>query len=344
MVHATDNPRVAVLLPAYNAAATLPAAIDSVIAQTEEAWELVAVDDGSSDATWAVLRDAAARDPRIRPLRHESNRGIVAALETGLAATRAAKVARLDADDTCMPERLARQADFLDANPEVGLVGCRVVFGGDRRRHAGYALHVDWTNQLVSPQEIALNRFVESPFSHPSVMFRRGLVDRFGGYRDGPFPEDYELWLRWLDAGVTMAKIPEPLLVWNDPPDRLSRTDGRYSFEAFYETKAIYLARWLARHNPHHPDVVIWGSGRETRRRAEHLVRHGVCITHYVDIDPRKIGQIIKGRPVLGADELPPPGQRFVISYVGSRGARKDIRRRLTERGFLEGRHFVMGA
>jgi hypothetical protein len=226
----------------------------------------------------------------------------------------------------------------------VRLVGCQVEFGGDRETHAGYALHVDWTNSLTTPEEIGLNRFVESPFAHPSVMFRRELLARHGGYRDGPFPEDYELWLRWLDAGVAMAKLPEKLLVWNDPPGRLSRTDARYSFQAFYETKAVYLARWLARYNPRHPNVVVWGAGRETRKRAEHLVRHGVRVTHYVDIDPRKIGQTIHGRPVLAEDQLPGPAEAFVVSYVGSRGAREDIRHRLTARGFREGAHFVMGA
>jgi len=333
-----------VVFPAFNAAETLPETLRSLTGQTLPDWELAAVDDGSTDGTWDILATAAARDPRIRPLRHPRNRGIVAALDTALAAVAAPLVARLDADDTCLPERLARQVDFLDAHPEIGLVGCRVAFGGDRESQAGYAAHVDWINTLTEAEDIRLNRFVESPFAHPSVMFRRELVDRFGGYRDGPFPEDYELWLRWLDAGVPMAKVPETLVVWNDPPGRLSRTDSRYSLRAFYETKAQYLARWLARHNPFHPDIVLWGAGRKTRKRAEFLVEHGVRITHYVDIDPRKIGPCIHGRPVLGPGQVPPPETAFVVSYVGSRGARDDIRQRLAARGYREGRHFILGA
>jgi hypothetical protein len=74
------------------------------------------------------------------------------------------------------------------------------------------------------------------------------------------------------------------------------------------------------------------------------LVKHGVRITHYIDIDPRKIGQTIHGRPVLCGDTLPAPGSAFVVSYVGSRGAREDIRRRLTARGYREGQHFVVAA
>lgn len=339
-----SSPRVAVAMPAFNAAATLPEALRSLSEQTLAEWELLAVDDGSTDATWEILAAAAAGDPRIRPLRHAANRGIVAALDTALAAATAPLVARFDADDFCFPERLARQADYLDSHPEIGLVSCRVAFGGDRERQGGYAAHVDWLNGLVEAEDIRRNRFVESPFAHPSVMFRRELVERFGGYRDGPFPEDYELWLRWLEAGVGMAKLPETLLVWNDPPGRLSRTDPRYAFRAFYRVKADYLARWLARHNPHHPEIVLWGAGRETRKRAEFLVGHGVRITHYVDIDPRKVGQTIHGRPVLAAGEVPPPDDAFVVAYVASRGAREDIRRRLGAKGYAEGVHFILGA
>ena len=226
----------------------------------------------------------------------------------------------------------------------MGLVACRVEFGGNREAQAGYAAYVDWTNSLLEPEAIALNRFVESPLAHPSVMFRRELVDRFGGYRQGAFPEDYELWLRWLDAGVRMAKLPEVLLTWSDPPGRLSRTDGRYSVRAFYECKLEYLARWLAANNPRHPEVIVWGAGRETRKRAELLVRHGIRIVAYVDIDPRKLGQTIHGRPVLREDDLPAPGRGFVVSCVGSRGARDDIRGRLSGRGDVEGVHFILAA
>ncbi len=338
------DPKTSVVLPVHNGGTTLPTAIESVLAQTDTDFELVVVDDGSVDGTAAVLADCERVDERVVVLRHDVCRGIVPALNYGLRAARGRYVARMDADDWCHPQRLALQSAYLDSHTDIGLVGCRAEFGGDRSEQTGYALYVDWINSLLEPDAIALNRFVESPFAHPSVMFRSTLWRRLGEYRDGAFPEDYELWLRWLDAGVRMAKIPEFLVRWNDPPTRLSRTDSRYSVHAFYECKAQYLAAWLARHNAHHPRITVWGAGRETRKRARYLTDAGVRFGAYVDIDPRKIGQVIHGVPVWAEADLPEPGECFVVSYVGSRGARADIRRRLTARGYVEGRHFVMAA
>jgi glycosyltransferase involved in cell wall biosynthesis len=337
------EPRISVVMPVRDAAATLAAAVESLLAQTEPAWELLAVDDGSTDGSAALLRAYARRDRRIRVLGGE-RRGLPAALNAGLAAAAGPLIARLDADDACAPERLARQRHHLEARPEVGLVASRVRFGGDPRRAAGYARHVAWTNGLLAHEEIALARFVESPLAHPSVMFRRVLVERLGGYRAGDFPEDYELWLRWLEAGVRMEKLAETLLVWNDSPGRLSRRDPRYGPEAFYRLKGPYLARWLRANNPHHPAVLLWGAGRVTRRRARHLVEHGVAVEAFVDVDPRKVGRRLQGRPVLAPAALPPPGRAFVVSYVGGAGARDLIEASLRARGYRPGADYILAA
>jgi len=203
---------------------------------------------------------------------------------------------------------------------------------------------VDWTNTLLSHDEISLNRFIESPLAHPSVMFRRSCVDEHGGYRQGPLPEDYELWLRWLGMGVRMEKLPETLLEWSDSPERLSRTDSRYAIKAFYQCKMEHLAQWLSINNPHHPDIIVWGAGRVTRKRAEGLLPYGIKIAAYLDMDPKKIGKIFQGRRVGGADDLPDVKGSFVVPFVGSRGARDHIRARLADKGFTEGRDFICAA
>lgn len=336
-------PAVSVVLPVRNAAATLPAALESLRLQRDADFEVVAVDDGSTDDTPALLAAFSGRDARIRPVRIPHG-GIVAALRHGLARSRGRYIARMDADDTCHPRRLALQCAYLDAHPHIGLVGCRVAFGGDRLRHGGYARHVDWINTLLDPADIALGRFRESPLAHPSVMFRAHLPDLHGTYRNGSFPEDYDLWLRWLDAGVAMAKLPDTLLTWNDPPGRLSRTHANYAETGFYALKGLYLSRWLARHNPHHPEVWIVGAGRASRRRARPLMEQGIAVRAWIDIDPRKIGNRVNGLPVLGRKDMPAPGRGFLVAYLAGHGAADALAQFLTGAGYMPGRDYMLAS
>lgn len=346
------SPRVSVVLPVFNAAATIRRAVESIRAQRWTNWEMVAVDDGSTDGTSEILRELARVEPRIRII-EQVHAGVAAAANAAAGAARGELIARMDADDVSHPERLAEQVAWLDApaNREVGVVGCLVEFGGDRAVGEGYALHVDWVNSLVTPEQISLRRFVEAPLANPSVLFRRELIAQYGGYRDGDFPEDYELWLRWLDAGVRMAKVPRVLLTWHDAPTRLTRTDARYAPEAFFRMKAEWIAREVRRVADGRK-IFVWGAGRHTRKRAAYLENHGVKIAGYVDVDVKKTGRGIGGTglPVIGVEGLPPPGksaeggQVFVLSYVTSRGAREFNRTELLRRSYVEGRDFLMCA
>ncbi len=335
-----SRPKVSVTMPCYNCADTVGRALDSLLGQSLGDFEIVAVDDGSVDETPHILQDYSRRYAQVQWHRIKHS-GVVTAANEAIARSDGRYVARMDADDIALPDRLAAQAALLESRADVGLAGCLVRFGGNRSRCAGYAHYVDWTNTLLDHQSISLNRFVEFPVPNPSIMVRRDCLDSFGPYREGDFPEDYELLLRWLEKGVHMAKVPQELLVWNDPPGRLSRTHPKYDMDSFYRIKALYLARWLERNNPHHPEVHVLGAGRTTRKRADMLLEHGVRFAAYYDLDPRKVGHIVHGIPVLHRDRIPPSGQGFCLSYVASRGARDDIAAFLSDRGLEPGRDWL---
>ncbi|UZP66475.1 glycosyltransferase [Desulfovibrio mangrovi] len=337
-----NAPCISVLMPAYNAAGTVADALESILAQSFTDFECLAVDDGSTDDTAVVLEALAARDARVRVLRVPHG-GIVSALNAGLAAARGNYIARMDADDYSLPERLKLQYDFLECHPCVGMAGCRVAFGGGEDA-GGYARYVDWTNTLLDPDRIAVERFRESPFAHPSVMFRASLIQQHGPYRDGPFPEDYELWLRWMEAGVRLAKLPQTLLRWDDPPTRLSRTDARYGTDVFYAMKTGYLARWLAANNPFHPHISVIGAGRMSRRRAMLLRDHGIVIDRWIDVDPRKIGNVVDGVRVCGRDCLPAPEAGFSLAYLAGHGAADDLEAFLHSIGYVAGRDYLLAS
>jgi glycosyltransferase involved in cell wall biosynthesis len=337
-------PAVSVLMPCYNAAATLDQALDSLAAQTLADFEIVAVDDGSTDDTPVLLQRRAAADPRLRVIYTEHG-GLVAALNAGLRACQAPVVARLDADDRCHPERLARQAAWLEAHPETDVVACRVAGfpAGDVRQ--GFQVYLDWQNSLLTNAEIRREIFVESPLAHPSVAFRRERVLALGGYQDHGWPEDYDLWLRLYLAGAGFARLPETLVEWREHPARLTRCDPRYSLENFLRLKAYYLMRGpLAGRDV----VILWGAGMAGRRLSKHLLRQEAPLAAFIDIDPKKIGNLRRQRPILPPEALPGLLQGAacpaLLVTVGSRGARAILRRRLNALGLVEGRDWWCAA
>jgi len=334
-------PRVSVVMPFRDAAHTLGEALDSVQAQRLEAWELIAIDDGSSDASAALVRARARGEPRIR-LMTNPGRGLVAALNAGLHAACAPLVARMDADDRMRAGRLAAQAAYLERHPDVTLVASRVrAFPADAVR-AGMRAYLGWQDRCRSPRDLREEIYLEAPFAHPSVMYRRERILQLGGYRAGDFPEDYDLWLRLAAAGDLMAKLPRALLEWRQRPDSLSRTDPRYARDAFDRLRAAYLARdpRLATGRP----LVLWGAGRRTRQRARWLQRRGFVPSAWVDIDPRKIGYRVEGAPVVAPEWLrAPPGTRpFVLVYVAVHGAREHAAGALRAMGYARGRDYLM--
>lgn len=331
-----STPRVSILLPVRNEERLLPAALASLFRQSCTDWELVAVNDGSSDGTGALLDSAATADPRVRVL-HLPPSGLVAALNTGLAASRSPYVARMDGDDISHPRRLERQAAFLDARPDVTLVACRVRHIPRQRMTGGMAAYEAWQNSLLDHAAIIRDRFVESPLTHPSVMFRRDAVLALGGYRDRGWAEDYDLWLRMARAGARFARLPETLFYWRDHPRRLTRSGNGYSLAAFRTCKVHHLRRdFLAGID----EVTLWGAGVEGKAWRQALTAAGVAVRRWAEVDPRKIGQVIHGAPVVGIETLRPGDGRILVT-VGAKGAREQVRSFAARAGLVEGEDFV---
>ena len=209
----------------------------------------------------------------------------------------------------------------------------------------GFRIYIEWLNSLVTDAEIKRELFVESPFAHPSVMYRRDLVQQLGGYQEHGWPEDYDLWLRMAAAGVTFAKIPEVLVEWRDHPTRLTRSDSRYSVKNFLRAKAHYLARGpLAGRDP----VIVWGAGMMGRRLGKRLLDEQVPVVAFVDIDLKKIGRTRQGKPVISAKDFMDWWRRYqqpaLLAAVGARGARDLIRQQVNDLGLIEGRDWWAAA
>ena len=331
-----STPAISILLPVRNAAATLGETLESLKAQTLSDFQLVLVDDHSSDATALVAREIFAGDPRLE-LIEPKEQGLVPALRAGTEVCRAPLIARMDGDDIALPERLELQHRLFVDQPALTVVGCGVQSFAEGELGEGYVHYDSWLNGLLTHAAMMRELYVESPLSHPTVMMRREALETVGGYRDNLWPEDYDLWLRLAHAGYQFGKVPDILLRWRDTPGRTSRQDGRYSPEAFMRCKAHYIARGPLRDDK---EVIVWGAGQMGGKFGRLLEEEGKHVRAFVDIDPKKIGNRRLSGWVISPDDLPPPGEVQVLACVGSRGARELFRAELMKRGYVEGESF----
>jgi len=329
-------PRVAVLLPARDAARTVRAAVVSVLRQSCRDLALVAVDDGSGDGTAALLGELAGRDRRVVLVRGPGE-GLAGALQRGLSRCDAEVVARMDADDVAWPRRLERQLEVLRADPSLWAVGSRVRLFPRGAVRQGMRRYAAWLNGLSTPEALARDLLVEAPLVHPAACIRREALARLGGWRAGDFPEDYDLWLRIAEAGGRLANLPETLLDWREGPGRATRTDPRYARARHLELKVDFLARTVLQGRS---EVAIWGAGETGQAFADALGRRRIGVALFVDVDPRKIGRRRRGAPVLGVEEVGRARGLPLLVAVGAPGARPLIRAALAGGGFQELRDY----
>ena len=337
MVPAGSSPLVSILLPARNAAATLPGALASILRQSEARWECVLVDDGSTDGTRAVALEAAARDSRVRVVAADGD-GLIAALNEGLQHCRAPFVARMDADDLMRRDRLALQLERLRADATLAGVGSHVRLFPRPLASPRRGEYEAWLNSLHTAEDVGRDAFVECPIAHPTLMVRREAVA--DGYADRGWPEDYDLILRLLTSGRRLGVVPERLLAWRDSPFRLSRIHSRYDLERFTACKAYYLSRgFLA-------DVkyVLWGYGSTGRTLLRALAACGRTPSHIVEVKRSRIGERIHGALVVPVAAVPSLRGRRVVVSVAREGPRNEVRRALAAFGFVEGSDYVCAA
>lgn len=231
---AAANPQVTVLLPVRNGSAHLPAALDSIFAQTFADFELLVIDDGSTDGTPEILR--AVHDSRLRVVTNPQNIGLVPTLNRGLELARGEYVARQDHDDISLPDRLQKQVNFLRAHPDCVLLGTEAVQTYAQGRQAFRLLRPH------SAEDIRWYLCFDNAFIHSSVMFRREVVrQEFGGYAPSFHSEDYALWSRIARARPT-ANLPEPLLLYREHGSSVTGSMSSADTAAFDD--ATTAIRW----------------------------------------------------------------------------------------------------
>lgn len=204
-------PLLSVILPVYNGEKHIPASLDSVLAQTFTGFELIIIDDGSTDATAQIAADYAKKDQRIRIISNGSNLGIAESLSRGLSAARGMYIARMDADDISLPERLEMQIKFMQKHPNVAVCGCQM-----RSMNGGRKISYPLKDQDIRAQMVFRN-----PIGHSAVMFKKDAIVSCGGYDISYVPaEDYDLWTRLaLRPDTVFANLADTLVLYRELPE-----------------------------------------------------------------------------------------------------------------------------
>jgi glycosyltransferase involved in cell wall biosynthesis len=270
IVESAAAPAVSVMVPVYNTGRFLAATIEGILAQSFTDWELVAIDDGSTDDSAAVLRRYADRDPRVRFV-SRPNRGIVQTRNELLAMARGRYLAVNDSDDVSLPGRLAAQVRYLDGHPEV------VVVGGwfDLIDAAGRRL----TTLRPPSDDDAIQRGLlagHCAITHSCGLMRRDAVDRVGGYRtDFTYAQDLDLWLRLGEVG-RLVNLEEAVVQFRLHESSVSE-NKRYEQRQF--CRRACEDAWARRGTPE-PQRVFearepWRPGKDRRSRHEFALRYG---------------------------------------------------------------------
>jgi glycosyltransferase involved in cell wall biosynthesis len=235
-------------MPVWNGARWLERALSSLITQTWTDLEIIVVDDGSIDATPQVVTAFAARDARVAPVRRE-HAGFSAAANAGIAAARGEYIGRLDADDIALPDRFARQVAYMDAHPEVGVVGGALVYIDEHDRKLRRA--------RFPTERIDTEMLKYSALAHPTTLIRRSILDSIGGYRPAFLhAEDYDLWLR-IAEHARLANLPYTVTYYRYHTGQVSAVHARHQAGCALVARELALMRRAGRADLVTPDTTI---------------------------------------------------------------------------------------
>ncbi|MCP4045500.1 MAG: glycosyltransferase [Gammaproteobacteria bacterium] len=330
------KPRVSVVMPVHNGGEFLQQAVNSILCQTMADLELLLVDDHSTDSSIAGLDKS---DPRLKIFKSKG-RGVVNAFNTGFSHCLGAFIARMDADDISLEQRLETQLDYLECHRDIDIAGSCVEIFADGGIKGGLKRYQGWLNSVCEPEQVRKQIFIESPLPNPSLVFRRATLERLSGYRDNAWPEDYDLLLRADALDIQMGKPDPVLLRWREHEARLTHTDALYERKRFMQAKTHYLVGHRLKGQP----VIIWGAGPTGRDMHDLIISEGGKVSGFIEVHPRRIGGQKRGLPVWSMDKIDSMGENMLLVAVGTAGAREEITEFASKHDKLEGRDYLFVA
>jgi len=339
--------KISILMPVRNAMPYLRECLDSILAQTTEDWELLAVNDHSTDDSKAVLQAFSEKDNRIQVFDNQG-KGIIHALRLAYAHSMGVYLTRMDADDIMPPEKLTTLRDLLLTNGRGHIATGMVRYFAKDGVKDGYQKYENWLNDLTRRRANFEDIYKECVIASPCWMLHREDLEACGAFRADRYPEDYDLCFRMYEAGLKVVGSDDVLHFWRDHSSRASRNDDNYADNRFLDLKLYCFLKLERKINPssdtfkvsdefseldsYSSDIlemsdetlVIWGAGKKGKMIAQYLLEKEVDF-HWVCENERKIGVDIYGKKLHSPDLIPNLNEPQIIIAVAGENAQKEI-------------------
>ena len=290
---------ISVLMPVYNAEPFLRECLDSILAQSEQDWELWAINDFSTDNSREILQQYTQKDSRINVLQN-NRKGIIGALRLAYQKANGTLITRMDADDLMPNTKLATLKGLLQKHGKGHVATGKVHYFPEAIIGDGYRRYQDWLNRINLEGTTYREIYKECVIASPCWMVWRSDLDQCGAFESNQYPEDYDLVFRFYKNQLKVLCANETMHLWRDHGDRASRNDEHYANNSYFKLKVPYFLK--LDHEPNRP-LVIWGAGKKGKHLAR-LLSEANQDFHWVCDNPNKIGRTIYNIPVSGLDHL----------------------------------------
>jgi glycosyltransferase involved in cell wall biosynthesis len=313
-----EKQKISVIMPVKNTAGYLPECLNSIVRQTEENWELLAVDDNSEDDSLKILNHHAAKDKRIRVFQNPGV-GIIPALDLAFNKSNGNYITRMDSDDIMLDIKLKSLKEHLIKKGRKHLAVGQVSYFSDEKLGAGYKKYAQWLNKLSAKSENFKEIYKECVVPSPCWMIHREDLMACGGVRSETYPEDYDLCFRFYREGYKIAGINKILHKWRDYPSRSSRTQEHYSDNRFLDMKIRYFIDLDLDPNS---ELIVWGAGKKGKAIAKILIDK-IQSFQWISNNPKKINREIYGTYIQAPESIKNYSKSQVIIAVANPNEQK---------------------
>jgi glycosyltransferase involved in cell wall biosynthesis len=326
---------ISILIPFKNTAQFLPECLDSIMNQSLENWELIIVDDHSTDSSFDIVSQYATNDSRIKLIKN-TGKGIIEALRTAFTNSNGTYITRMDSDDIMSPKKLEVLFNNLKKHGRHHVSSGKVKYFSENGINDGYAEYERWLNVLIASGNNYTEIYKECVIPSPCWMMHKDDLLLCDAFNPNLYPEDYDLVFRFYKHKITCIPCDDVLHYWRDYSTRTSRTDAHYTQNYFLELKLKYFLE--LDYDSNRP-LVLWGAGFKGKSIAKLLIDQKVSF-YWICDNPKKIGKHIYDKELMNFSFLKDIENPQSIITVANKNAQSEIKKYFKNLNMLQAKDY----